>query len=249
MNKGIWFGVSLLLIGVIFGYGSSGALTGGRSGNTAQLVAPTPSAPAAPTPTPTPSAPAAPGVAPKTGVGPTLGSSSAKTTIVEFTDFQCPVCARHFNDTYGEVKKNYIDTGKVKYEIRMLPLNTIHPVAQITAEAAMCANKLGGAEKFFAMHDELFSSPNHDVWPTQRDPVITQTLVGYAKDIGLNEAAFTQCLTNHDTAGQITKDAADAAAAGAVGTPSFWIIGAKGNQFIGGAREYPGFSLAIDNSL
>lgn len=86
---------------------------------------------------------------------PVLGSSDAKITIIEFSDFQCPFCESFFMSTYPELKKNYIDTGKVQFAFRHYPLTSIHPNAQKAHEAAECANEQG---KFWEYHDKLFQT-------------------------------------------------------------------------------------------
>lgn len=87
-----------------------------------------------------------------TGRLPRLGQESAPVTIVEFADFECPFCKAYFNDTFAQIKKDYIDTGKVKYYYRHFPLS-FHPLAQPFANAAECANDQG---KFWEMHDKIF---------------------------------------------------------------------------------------------
>lgn len=90
---------------------------------------------------------------------PVLGKQSAKVTIVEFSDFQCPFCKQFFTNTFDQLKKSYIDTGKAKLYFRQYPLTSIHPNAQIAAEASECANAQG---KFWQYHDILFT--NQDAW-------------------------------------------------------------------------------------
>jgi len=85
---------------------------------------------------------------------PVLGDSNAKVTLVEFSDFECPYCIRHFSQTWPELKKTYIDTGKVKIVFKYFPLG-FHPNAQKAAEAAECSNDQG---KFWEMHDKIFSA-------------------------------------------------------------------------------------------
>lgn len=86
---------------------------------------------------------------------PPLGSTSAKVTLIEFSDYQCPFCARHFTQTEGQLKKEYIDTGKVKFYYRDFPLSQIHPGAQKAAEAARCA---GDQNKYWEYHDLVFQN-------------------------------------------------------------------------------------------
>lgn len=90
-----------------------------------------------------------------TGHLPVLGKKNAKVTIVEFSDFQCPFCKQFFTQTFPEIKKTYIDTGKAKLYFRQYPLTSIHPNAQLAAEASECANDQG---KFWEFHDLLFSN-------------------------------------------------------------------------------------------
>lgn len=89
---------------------------------------------------------------------PALGRDSAPVTIVEFSDMQCPFCKRFFDDTFSQLKKDYIDTGKVRMTFRHYPLN-FHKNAQKAAEATECANEQG---KFWEYHDLLFQT--QDSW-------------------------------------------------------------------------------------
>jgi len=88
---------------------------------------------------------------------PILGNQNAPVTIIEFSDFQCPFCQSFFQNTYSQLKKDYIDSGKVKLVYRTFPLTTIHPNAQGSAEAAECANDQG---KFWDMHNIFFQNQN-----------------------------------------------------------------------------------------
>lgn len=88
------------------------------------------------------------------GTSPLTGDQNAKVTIVEFSDFECPYCARHFTQTYPELKTNYIDEGSVRLVFKNYPL-AFHQTAQKAAEAAECANEQG---KFWEMHDKMFQA-------------------------------------------------------------------------------------------
>ena len=90
---------------------------------------------------------------------PQLGKTNAKVAIVEFSDFECPFCKQFFNETFSQIKREYIDTGKVAFYFRHYPLTSIHPNAQIAAEATECANEQG---KFWQFHDMLFT--NQESW-------------------------------------------------------------------------------------
>lgn len=84
-----------------------------------------------------------------------LGQQSAKVTLVEFSDYQCPFCARHFTQTEPSLKSEYIDKGLVKFYYRDYPLSQIHPGAQKGAEAARCAGDQG---KYWEYHDLVFQN-------------------------------------------------------------------------------------------
>ncbi|TSC88076.1 MAG: DSBA oxidoreductase family protein [Microgenomates group bacterium Gr01-1014_7] len=86
---------------------------------------------------------------------PVLGKESAKVTLIEFSDYECPFCERHFSQTEPQLKKDYIDKGLVKFYYRDFPLTSIHPGAQKAAEAARCANDQG---KYWEYHDIVFSN-------------------------------------------------------------------------------------------
>src|ERR1035441_4839957 len=85
-----------------------------------------------------------------------LGSKEAPLTIVEFTDYQCPFCQRFHTTAFPELKKNYIDTGKVRFYSRDMPLD-FHPDAMRAAEAARCASDQG---QFWRLRDVLGAHPN-----------------------------------------------------------------------------------------
>lgn len=88
---------------------------------------------------------------------PVLGQESSKITLIEFSDYQCPFCGRFYSQTEGQIKKEYIDKGLVKFYYRDFPLSQIHPGAQKAAEAARCAGDQG---KYWEYHDLVFQNQN-----------------------------------------------------------------------------------------
>jgi len=89
---------------------------------------------------------------------PVLGSANAPVTLVEFSDYECPFCKRHFTQTLPSLKKDYIDTGKVKLVFRdFIAVPAHNPVANIEALAAECVKEMGGAEAYYKFHDLVFS--------------------------------------------------------------------------------------------
>jgi protein-disulfide isomerase len=83
-----------------------------------------------------------------------IGRADAPVTLVEFADYQCPFCKKSHTDAYAELKKIYIDTGKVRFVSRDLPLE-FHPLALKAAEAVRCA---GDQNKYWELRDALYSN-------------------------------------------------------------------------------------------
>lgn len=235
-----WFAVSMGLIGLIVGYilatGMNGfaatGLGGGGNNNGAPIVDNT----APPLPPPTNDTPADP------DDDPVLGKADAPITLIEFTDYQCPFCSRHFTQTYAQIKKEYIDTGKVKYVLRDFPLG-FHPNAQKAAEASECADDQG---KFWEMHDMLFNKQQE--WSNL--PSGVETFKKYAADLKLNAGTFNECLDSGKHQEETQKDMAAGSASGIDGTPGFWILGPDGQtQKISGAYPFETFKSAFDAML
>lgn len=155
-----------------------------------------------------PSTPAAP-VRARLGDVPALGRPTAPVTLVEFSDYQCPFCQRFFLATLPTLKKDYIDTGKVRYVFRDFPLDQIHPQARKAAEAAHCAGEQG---KYWEMHDVLFGNQQ-----ALQPPKLSE----HARALGLDGARFDQCLTSGTHAARVNQGLTDGRAAGVQGTPGF----------------------------
>jgi protein-disulfide isomerase len=155
-----------------------------------------------------PSTPAGP-VRVSVGDVPALGRSAAPVTLVEFSDYQCPFCQRFFQATLPALKKDYIDTGKVRYVFRDFPLDQIHPQARKAAEAAHCAGEQG---KYWKMHDVLFGNQQ-----ALQPPKLSE----HARALGLDGARFDQCLTSGRHAARVNQGLTDGRAAGVKGTPGF----------------------------
>ena len=173
---------------------------------------------------------------------PFLGRADAPVTIVEFSDYQCPFCQRFFATTLPALKKEYIDAGKVRYVFRDHPLDNIHPHARKAAEAAHCAGDQG---KFWEMHDVLFQSARALALPQ---------LAEYARAVGVNGAAFEDCLVSGRHAARVERGLADGAAAGVRGTPGFVIGRTKADDIVEGtsvrgAQPLETFRRIIDQML
>jgi len=184
-----------------------------------------PSAPAAP------SAPTGP-IEVSLDDDPVIGDENAPITIVEFSDYECPFCGRHFQQSYPQLKADYIDTGKVRLVFRDYPL-PFHPSAQKAAEAAECA---GDQDKYFEMHDKLFSN---------QQALSVADLKKYAGELGLNQKEFDECLDSGKQASEVQNDLNDGSKYGVSGTPSFFING----LLLVGAQPYSEFKRVIDAEL
>ena len=140
-----------------------------------------------------------------------LGSKDAPLTMVEFTDYQCPFCQRFHMTVFNELKKNFIDTGKVRFYSRDLPLDTLHPNAIRAAEAGRCAGDQG---QFWALRNVMGSNP---------DKLDMDHLAGFAADLKMDTFAFRNCVESGKYKSAVQADAAEAIKIGAQATPSFVI--------------------------
>lgn len=180
---------------------------------------------------------------------PVLGDKNAPVTLIEFSDYECPFCKRHFTTTFPDIVKNYINTGKVKLVFRDMPLSFHDPMATYEAMAANCVREQGGDSGYFKMHDEMFTKT------TSNGTGLTQDAVMKIVDgLGYNSALVKSCVESGKYKDEIAKDIADGNAAGATGTPSFFVgksdpTGSIEGTLIVGAVPYSEFSTAIDKLL
>ncbi len=164
---------------------------------------------------------------------PALGDPSAPVTIVEFADFQCPFCARFALTTKKDIIEQYVKTGKARFVYRDFPLSSIHAEAQKAAEAAECADAQG---KFWEYHDLLYE---------RQAELSVAKYKEWAGALGLNQAAFSQCLDSGAYAAEVQKDFADGQAAGVRGTPGSFVNG----KSVEGAQPFAVFQAAIEEAL
>ena len=147
---------------------------------------------------------------------PRRGSADAAVTIVEFSDFQCPHCRTFHEEIFPALRSFYGD------QIRWVFVNRFfsggHPQAEEAAIGGECALRQG---KFWEYADYVFA--NQDRLP---DGVVADA----ASEIGLDEASYSQCLANRETASEVAADQAEAARVGVDGTPYFLV---NGNEVMG----------------
>lgn len=186
--------------------------------------------PPEPTPVPAPSGPVDVPIAGSYG----MGDPNAPVTIIEFTDIQCPFCARHHSQTLPQIIANYVDKGLVYYVVKDFPLVSIHPQAVQAAEAARCAGDQGA---YFAMYDRLFSGQSS--WSGRSNAA---AIFGeYALELGLNSVDFTTCLESQKHQAAVLADLELGSRLGVNGTPAFFING----YFLSGAQPYATFVEAF----
>ncbi len=177
---------------------------------------------------PAPSAAAAPRADERVKVGlgtaPSIGRSDAPVVMVEFTDYQCPFCQRFHMTAFNDLKREYIDTGKIRYVSRDLPL-PMHPHAMSAANAARCAGEQN-REKFWEMRHRLIVNANQ---------LGTDKYTALADELKLDRPAFQACLAGDKYKAQIEKDVTDAGLAGIGGTPSF-VIGRVSGDGVDGVK-------------
>ena len=169
-----------------------------------------------------------------------VGRADAPVTIIEFSDLQCPYCARHALNTFPEIKRNYIDTGKVRYAARDFPLH-MHPFAMPAAVATRCAGEQG---KFWEYRHALFDRQNE---------LATSPYDSLAAELGLDVPSFAECRKNPAQAAAVRADVALAGSSGITSTPSFVVGRIVNGKFEGetfaGAKPYADFVARIDALL
>jgi len=177
------------------------------------------------------------------GDNPVMGDDGAKVVLLEFTDYQCPFCNRHTLQTQPQIKRDYIDSGKIRYVSFDMPIASLHPLAFKASEASHCAEDQG---KFWEMRERLFANQRTlEPWNA------------HAEALGLDVAQYEECLNSGKYADAVRADMAESRKAGASGTPSF-VVGliddkdphkVQGLTFIRGAQSFAAFKVALDDAL
>jgi protein-disulfide isomerase len=165
-----------------------------------------------------------------------LGDPNAPVLMVEFTDFECPFCKRFVEETRPLIVERFVEAGMVRLVIRDMPLNEIHPAAQISAVASRCAAE---QDQFWPMYEQLFAT--HQVeWGGAPDRD-REVFIGFAADLGLDAAAFTACLDDPATTADVIAETQTAGRLGINSTPSFLVNG----RLIRGALPFSSFERLI----
>lgn len=172
------------------------------------------------------------------------GSASAKVMLVEFSDYQCPFCGRHYRETMPLLEREYIASGKIRYAFLDFPIESLHREAVKAHEAANCA---ADQNRYWPMHNRLFENPR---------PLGPDQLRAHASAVGLDMGPFRQCLDSGKHAETVQRSIAAATAAGANGTPAFFLgvvdpggQSLRASRFISGAQPFARFKQEIDAVL
>ena len=175
---------------------------------------------------------------------PAMGGRTARLTLVEFSDYQCPFCRQHSTQVLPELAREYVKTGKVRYVFRDFPIASLHPQANRLHEAAHCAGDQG---KYWEMHDRLFADPQR---------AEANDLVAHGRALGLDVHRFERCLADEVYAARVRQGVADGEKARVRGTPTFFLgltepddAPIRPQRLLVGAQPYAAFKQAIDGLL
>lgn len=177
-----------------------------------------------------------------------IGSDSAPVTVIEYSDFQCPFCRKWFVESKSQLFTDYVNTGKVKFIFKDLPLN-VHPLAGMYAYAGRCAGEQG---KFFEMHDKMYNEQQVLAGNTYNiiSSVTLATVSKWAGEIGVDTGTFNICLLSGKFDSAIISDANEGFGIGITGTPAFVIGKTNGaGVLVSGAIPYSTFKQKIEDAL
>lgn len=169
---------------------------------------------------------------------PTRGSHDAPITIIEFSDYQCEFCREFFNESYLDIDKNYVETGKVHYVFRDFPL-LIHPQSIIAATTANCA---GEQDKYWEMHNLIFT--NQEAWSYNKDA--QKILRNLASTLKLNMEEFDKCFLDERNKIEIGNDATEGSIYGVTVTPTLFI---NNQKVVIGSQTNSLYKEIIENEL
>lgn len=173
---------------------------------------------------------------------PRLGNATAPVVLIEYSDFECPFCARHATGAFGSIRDEFVSKGTLQYVFRQFPIEQIHPSAVKAAQAAECAHRQG---KFMEMRAQLFGAQKA---LAQMDWALT------ASQLELDPARFGDCLSAAVPA-TLHQETEEARRLGAASTPTF-LLGTrdKSGQVkvlvrLTGAQPYALFREQIEQTI
>lgn len=185
--------------------------------------------------------------------GASMGDPNAPIQMVEYSDFQCPFCDRHYTETEPLLEQYYIDTGKVLFTYKSAGnfvsqnIGGARTESQDAAAAAYCAEDQG---KFWEMHDSLFEN-NRDV--EDQGSFTSRRLTTIAESVGLDMAEYQECFDSGKYEERVQDDLNEATTSGLQGTPFFVITyevgGVTKTATIDGAQPFSEFQIKLEAIL
>ena len=174
---------------------------------------------------------------------PFIGEEDAEYAIVEFSDYQCPYCRRHFNQTLPQIEQNYVSSGKVKYVMKQFPLG-FHAEARGASIAALCVDRLKPGN-YWQVHKSIFAGETELAIDSYRE---------LAGKLNINPDNYNSCLQDPEVAARVDQDMREGESVGVSGTPAFYIgkiVDGKvvDGQLVTGARPYSSFVNVLDRLL
>ena len=170
--------------------------------------------------------------------GYTIGSPAAPVEIVEFADYECPACGNYFTITEPDVRKNLVDAGIARYTFYDFPLLNVHQNTAIASMAASCASD---QDKFWPMHDALFS--NQFEWSGVSTSNPRGVITAYAKQVGLDLGKWNDCMDASAHADRIRANYALGLTKQVRRTPTFFVNGKMLDRY-----DYDSFKAAVDSA-
>jgi protein-disulfide isomerase len=169
---------------------------------------------------------------------PARGDAKAPITLIEVSDYHCPFCRRHVQQTQPRIYSELVDKGKVRHVFVHYPIAQLHPDAHRSHEAALCANDQG---KFWEMHTKLFDTPLKSA----------EQLTGLAQATGLDVNAFRACLDSGKHVKEVEASVDRISKMNVSGTPMFFVARTSGDKvtiakIVEGAQPFEAFQSAVD---
>ncbi len=170
-----------------------------------------------------------------------IGPENAKLLMVEFTDYQCPSCAKFHQLYFDLIKKDYIATGKMRYVVKDFPLFA-HENAKPAALYTQCIHDVTGTDNFFKYIKSLFA--NQGEWSESIAPAEYFSVL--AKELKLNQSAVDTCFVNKASEANVTADRVEGDSLGVNGTPIFFV---NGRVLVGSPPTYEDLKKILDEEL
>ncbi len=169
-----------------------------------------------------------------------LGDPNAPVVIVEYSDYQCPFCRRHFLQTMPLLKTEFIDTGRVYYVFKDFPIASLHPLAYRLHESALCAGEINGDSAYWQSHGLFFNEA--ETFQKNSEAAMDEAILARFDDLGFDVNEIEACLADGRYADEVQNYIREGQSLGVNGTPTFFI---NGNLLVG-AQPFETFQLAIN---